>query len=64
MSWNVIKYVLKAALRDKLIISLLILVALGLSVSVFLGSTAVIEANEFAVYWISTICRFLCTKSL
>lgn len=49
MSWNVIKYVLKAALRDKLIISLIILVALGLSVSVFIGSTAVIEANQFAL---------------
>jgi hypothetical protein len=49
MSINIIKYVFKAAIRDRLIISLFVLIALGISLSVFIGSAAVIEADQFSV---------------
>lgn len=49
MSWPLVTYVLTAALRDKLLISLLVLLALGASLSVFMGSAAVVEQDRFAV---------------
>lgn len=48
MSWNLVKYVLTAALRDKLVVSLIILILLGASLSVFLGSAAVTEQDQFS----------------
>ncbi|GJL84518.1 MAG: hypothetical protein DHS20C02_02930 [Micavibrio sp.] len=49
MSWPLVTYVLTAALRDKLLLSLLILLVLGASMSVFIGSSAVIEQDRFSV---------------
>ncbi|HBR68524.1 MAG TPA: hypothetical protein DEA55_04015, partial [Rhodospirillaceae bacterium] len=45
--------VLTAAVRDKLVISLLVLLALGASMAVFMGSSAVIEQDRFAVVFAS-----------
>ncbi|MCB9995978.1 MAG: hypothetical protein H6869_06020 [Rhodospirillales bacterium] len=49
ISWPLVKYVLTAALRDKLVLSLFILMTVGASMAIFLGSAAVVEANEFSV---------------
>ena len=49
MSWPLITYVLTAALRDRLLLSLIILLVLGASLSVFMGSSAVVEQDRFAV---------------
>ncbi|MCB1531504.1 MAG: hypothetical protein KDJ35_01410 [Alphaproteobacteria bacterium] len=49
MSLPLIKYVLTGALRDRLLLSLIILLILGSSLSVFLGSGAVIEKNQFSL---------------
>lgn len=49
ISWPLIKYVLMAAVRDRLVISLLALMAVGASLAVFLGSAAVSETSQFAV---------------
>ncbi len=49
MSWQLVKYVLIAALRDRLLLSLLVLLALGASLSVFMGSAAVMEQDRFAL---------------
>ncbi len=53
MSWPLVTYVLTAAVRDKLVISLLVLLALGASMAVFMGSSAVIEQDRFAVVFAS-----------
>ncbi len=44
-----IKYILTAALRDRLLLSFVVLVGLGLSVSVFLGSAALTEKDQFSL---------------
>lgn len=49
LSFPLISYVLMAAVRDKLVLSLLIFMAVGTSVAIFIGSSAVIEADQFAM---------------
>ncbi|MCB1591711.1 MAG: hypothetical protein KDI90_04585 [Alphaproteobacteria bacterium] len=49
MSYPLVKYVLMGAVRDKLVTTLLILLLLGCSLSFFLGSSAVIEKDRFAL---------------
>jgi hypothetical protein len=49
LSRPLVPYVLTAALRDRLLISSLVLVAIVASLSVFIGSSAVFERNIFAV---------------
>lgn len=49
MSWPLIKYVLTAAVRDRVTVSFLVLLLLGASLSVFLGSAAVIEQDQFSL---------------
>lgn len=49
MSAPLIKYVLKAALRDRLVLSLVILLLVGGSLATFLGSSAIIEKDQFTV---------------
>ncbi len=59
MSWPLIKYVLKAAFRDRLVLSLIILLLLGTSLSVFMGSAAVTEQDYFALVFAAGSLRFL-----
>ena len=47
MLFLLVRYVLTAAFRDKVFISFLAIVALGVSLSIFMGSAAVIEREEF-----------------
>jgi ABC-type transport system involved in multi-copper enzyme maturation permease subunit len=54
-----IGYILTAARRDKLIITLLLMIALGASLSVFLGSSAVIEQGQFSLVFGAGGLRFL-----
>lgn len=49
MSFPLVKYVLMAALRDRLILSMLIIFFLGSSLALFLGDAAVIEKDQFTV---------------
>lgn len=49
MSRTLISYVLTAALRDRLFLALLLVIAVGASLSIFLGSSAITEQNEFAL---------------
>jgi len=48
-SCSVVKYVLTAALRDRLIMALALLLVVGASLSIFLGSAAISEPDQFAV---------------
>lgn len=59
MSWPLVKYVLTAALRDRLVLSLVILLLLGVSLSVFLGSGAVTEKDHFSLVFAGGGLRFL-----
>ncbi len=49
MSWPLVKYVLTAALRDRLFLSLIVLLVLGASLSVFMGSAAVVGQDRFTL---------------
>lgn len=64
ISWPLIRYVLMAALRDRLVLSLGVLVAVGASLSVFLGSGAFIESGQFALVFTAGGLRFAGTVGL
>ncbi|MGB4057231.1 MAG: hypothetical protein WBK77_04025 [Alphaproteobacteria bacterium] len=49
MSWNLVKYVLTASVRDRLLVSLALVLVVASCVSVFLGSSAVAEKASFAL---------------
>lgn len=49
MTGTLIKYVIKAAIRDRLVLSFLALLVVTTCLSVFMGSTAVIEARQFTM---------------
>lgn len=59
MSSLLFLYVLKAALRDKLIVSLFILLALATSLSIFTGSASVTESDQFAAVFAAGSIRML-----
>ena len=47
MSWSLIHYVLTAAFRDRVITALMVVIILGASLSVFFGSAAITEKDQF-----------------
>lgn len=49
MNLSLLHHVLTAVLRDRLIVSLLLIFIVSASISIFLGSTAVIEKDQFAL---------------
>ena len=49
ISVPLVRYVLMAALRDRLILSLILLIAVGTCLSVFTASAAVIEKSQFTI---------------
>jgi hypothetical protein len=58
LSWLLVKYVLTAALRDRLVLVLFIMVLVGAALSVFLGSSAVTESDRFALVFAAAGLRF------
>lgn len=52
-----IKYIFMAAMRDKLVLSLFLLMILGACLAVFLGSAAVIEKDMFVIVFAAGILR-------
>jgi len=58
ISLPLIGYVMKAALRDKLFIALLIMIVCGTSLSIFIGSSAVVESRQFALVFAASGLRF------
>ena len=59
MSLPLVRYVLIAAFRDKLILSLMIVLLLGSSLSVFFGSSAIIEKDQFTVVFAGASLRMV-----
>lgn len=58
LSIPLIKYVLMAALRDRLVLSLMVLVVVGAALSLSLGSAALIEYDQFSLVFAAGGLRF------
>lgn len=61
---RVVQYVLKAALRDRLFITLLLVVASGASLAIFLASGALIETDRFSLVFTAGGLRLACVMGL
>jgi ABC-type transport system involved in multi-copper enzyme maturation permease subunit len=59
-----VQYVLTAALRDKLLSTLMLMIATGAAVSVFLGSASITEKESFALVFGASGLRFLSVVGL
>jgi len=59
VSRPLVKYVLTAALRDKLILTLLSMIAMGGAISMFLGAATITEKESFALVFGASGLRFL-----
>lgn len=59
MSISLITHVWKAALRDKLVLTLLALIGLSVSMSIFIASSALIEKDQFAAVFSAGSLRIL-----
>lgn len=59
ISKPLVKYVLTAALRDKLILTLLCMIAIGGAMSMFLGAATITEKESFALVFGASGLRFL-----
>lgn len=59
ISKSLVKYVLTAAMRDKLMITLILMILMGAAVAVFMGSASVTEEDSFALVFGSGGLRFL-----
>jgi len=64
ISWPTVKYVFAAAVRDRLILSLLIIIVLGAALSVFLGSAAYTEKHQFVLVFAANGLRILSVLGL
>ena len=49
MVWILTKYVLTAALRDRLLLGFFLLLFVGVSLAMFLGSSAITESDQFSL---------------
>lgn len=59
MSTTLVRYVITAAIRDKLIIGMCVLLLLAISLSIFLGSAALTEQDRFAAVFSAGSIRIL-----
>lgn len=59
MSSAIIKYILTAALRDKLLLSVVAVAVLGICLSLFMASSAVIEQDQFTLVYMGSSLRIL-----
>ncbi|MBL4589412.1 MAG: hypothetical protein JKY11_04960 [Alphaproteobacteria bacterium] len=59
MNYSIVKYILSAAMRDKLVLSLVVSSVLVVSLSFFLGSAAIIEQDQFALVYMAGTLRLL-----
>lgn len=53
MSFSLFKYVLKAALRDRLMLAVLAVSVIGICLSIFSGSVAIIEKEQFVLAYMA-----------
>ncbi len=58
ISWSLVKYTLKAALRDKLLHALIVMLLAGASLAIFMGSAVFIEKDQFSLVFAAGALRF------
>ena len=56
--WLLVKYILTAALKDRIILSFILLVGVSVSLSIFLGSSSVIEKDQTSLVFSASMLRF------
>ncbi len=61
---SMMKYIFMAAKRDKLVLSLFLMMIIGSCLSVFLGSAAVIEKQQFVVVFSAGVLRVISVLGL
>ncbi len=61
---SLVKYALTAAMRDKLVISMLVMFVLGACLAIFFGSSVVIEKDQFTVIFAAGGLRILSVMGL
>jgi len=59
ISKHLVKYILIAAIRDKLMMTLMLMIALGTSMAIFMGSAAITEGESFSVVFGAGGLRFV-----
>lgn len=59
VSGPIVKFVLTAALRDKLVTTFVLLLVVASSLAIFLGSATVVEQDQFAMVYSAGAMRFL-----
>lgn len=59
ISKALVKYVLTAAMRDRLMITLVLMIFLGAALAVFMGSSSILEKSAFAIVFGAGGLRFL-----
>lgn len=64
ISAPLVNYVLTAAIRDKLVLSLILAIGVSLSMSAFLGSSAIVEQGSFALVYAMSSIRLLVVAGL
>lgn len=64
MSFPLFKYALVAAFRDRLLISMVMVLAVGSSLSVFLASAAIIEKDQFTLVFTASSLRLVSVLGL
>ena len=64
MNLVLIKYILKAAIRDRLILSMLIMMMVFAALSIMMGSAAIIEMDFFSAVYISGSLRIISVLGL
>lgn len=64
MSFVLIRYVLMAAMRDKLVWSMLSIAVLGICLSIFSGSAAILEQPQFVLTYMAGGLRIICLMGL
>ena len=64
ISWPLVRYTLMAVRRDRIVQLMLLLMAIGTAVSMFLGSAATIEEQAFTVATAGTVLRLIAVLGL
>ncbi len=64
MNIALIRYVLTASIRDRLLLSMLLVLVLGACLSLFLGSSAIIEQDRFTLVFAAGGLRIACALGL
>lgn len=64
LNLHLVKYALMASIRDKLVISMLVMFLLGACLAMFTGSSATIEKDQFTLVFTAAGLRILCVVGL